>query len=445
MFNKILIANRGEIALRIIRACKELGIKTVAVYSEADGNSLHVRLADESVCIGAAPSRDSYLRMDNIISAADITGAEAIHPGFGFLSENPVFAQMVEEHGITFIGPKPEHVKIMGDKILAKDAMRALGVPLVPGSSGKVANFAEAKAIASDIGYPMLIKAACGGGGKGMQIVHTEHQLERAVTVAQMEARANFGDSSIFIEKYLQNPRHIEIQILADQHGNCVHLGERDCSIQRRHQKIWEEAPSPVMTEDMRATLGATCVNAMKGMGYRGVGTMEFLYEEGQFYFIEMNTRIQVEHPITEMVTGVDLIKEQIKVATGQKLPFTQADIHIKGHAIECRINAEDPNTFMPSPGTITFYHPPGGLGVRIDSHIYDGYKIPSHYDSLLGKLIVWAPTRPDCLNKLSSALDEYVIDGVQTLIPLHKRLTLHPAIIKGKFDIKWLETKFLV
>ncbi|MEK7654734.1 MAG: acetyl-CoA carboxylase biotin carboxylase subunit [Pseudomonadota bacterium] len=445
MFNKILIANRGEIALRIIRACKELGIKTVAVYSEADSNSLHVRLADESVCIGAAPSRDSYLRMDNIISAADITGAEAIHPGFGFLSENHVFAQMVEEHGITFIGPKPEHVKIMGDKILAKDAMRALGVPLVPGSAGKVATFAEAKAVAPDIGYPMLIKAACGGGGKGMQIVHTEHQLERAVTVAQMEARANFGDSSVFIEKYLQNPRHIEIQILADQHGNCVHLGERDCSIQRRHQKIWEEAPSPVMTEEMREALGATCVNAMKGMGYRGVGTMEFLFEDGQFYFIEMNTRIQVEHPITEMVTGVDLIKEQIKVAAGQKLLFTQADIHLKGHAIECRINAEDPDTFMPSPGTITFYHPPGGLGVRIDSHIYDGYKIPSHYDSLLGKLIVWAPTRADCLNKLSSALDEYVIDGVKTLIPLHKRLTLHPAIIKGKFDIKWLETKFLV
>ncbi len=439
-----MIANRGEIALRIIRACKELGIKTVAVYSEADINSLHVRLADESVCVGSALSKDSYLKMGNILSAADVTGAEAIHPGFGFLSENHVFAEMVEEHGITFIGPKPEHVKIMGDKILAKDAMRKFGVPLVPGSPGKIETISQAKDLAPSIGYPMLIKAACGGGGKGMQIVHTEHQLERAVSIAQMEARANFGDNSVFIEKFLQNPRHIEIQILADQHGNCIHLGERDCSLQRRHQKIWEEAPSPVVTEKMRSELGTICVNAMKQLGYRGVGTMEFLYENEQFYFIEMNTRIQVEHPVTEMVTGVDLIKEQIKVAAGEKLTMTQEDIRIKGHAIECRINAEDPETFMPSPGTITFYHPPGGLGVRIDSHIYDGYTIPPYYDSLLGKLIVWAPKRSDCLTRLSSALDEYVIDGVKTLIPLHKRLTLHPAIIKGKFDIKWLETKFL-
>ena len=444
MFSKILIANRGEIALRIIRACKELGVKTVAVYSTIDADSLHVRLADESVCIGPGPSRDSYLKMDNIISAADITGADAIHPGFGFLSENHIFAKMVEEHDITFIGPKPEHVKTMGDKVKAKNTMRALNVPLVPGSDGVIHNSDEARTVAQESGYPLLIKAASGGGGKGMQIVEEENSLDKAISVAQMEAQANFGDKSIFIEKFLKTPRHIEVQILADTHGNCIHLGERDCSIQRRHQKIWEEAPCPIMTPKMREEIGSICVKAMKEIGYRGVGTMEFLYEDGQFYFIEMNTRIQVEHTITETITDVDLIKEQIMAAAGMTLSLKQGDIHIRGHAVECRINAEDPETFMPSPGLVTFYHPPGGMGVRLDSHIYDGYRIPPTYDSLVGKLIVWGDNREHCLTRLKSVLDEYVIDGIKTLIPLHKELVRHPDVLSGDFHIKWLENIFL-
>jgi acetyl-CoA carboxylase biotin carboxylase subunit len=442
LFDKILIANRGEIALRILRACRDLGIKTVALHSTADVDSMHVRLADESVCIGPAPSRDSYLNMPAIISAADITGAKAVHPGVGFLSENSTFAHMVEEHGMVFIGPSPEHIDMMGDKITAKKTMIALGIPVVPGSEGGITSDEEALAVAQQIGYPILIKATNGGGGKGMKVATSSDHLLESLRLARKEAKANFGSEEVYMERYLKEPRHIEVQILADNHGNVVHLGERDCSIQRRHQKIWEEAPSPGLTDEKRRELGKIVTAAISKMGYRGVGTLEFLYEKGEFFFMEMNTRLQVEHPITEMVTGIDLVKEQIKVAAGLPLEFKQSDITITGHAIECRINAENAETFMPSPGLVTRYHAPGGWGVRIDSHLYQGYKIPSHYDSLVAKLIVYGHTRDECLRRVERALNEYVIEGIETIIPLHQRLAKDADIQRGAYDIHWLEKK---
>lgn len=442
LFDKILIANRGEIALRILRACREMGIKTVAVHSIADADSMHVRLADESVCIGAAPSRDSYLNMPAIISAADITGAKAIHPGVGFLSENSTFAQMVEEHGMVFIGPSPQHIDMMGDKITAKKTMIDLGIPVVPGSKGAVTTDEEARETAQEIGYPVLIKASNGGGGKGMKVAHHPDELISSLKLAQAEAKANFGNDEVYMERYLSKPRHIEVQILADHFGNAVHLGERDCSIQRRHQKIWEEAPSPGLNDEERAVLGNLVTAAISKMGYRGVGTLEFLYENGEFFFMEMNTRLQVEHPITEMVTGIDLVKEQIKVASGIPLAYKQSDIRIEGHAIECRINAENAETFIPSPGTITSYHAPGGWGVRIDSHLYQGYRVPPYYDSLVAKLVVYGHTREECIRRVDRALHEYVINGIDTLIPLHQQLTGEADILKGQYDIHWLEKK---
>lgn len=442
LFNKVLIANRGEIALRILRACKELGIKTVAVHSTADESSKHVRLADESVCIGPATSKDSYLKMSAIISAAEITGADAIHPGVGFLSENATFAQMIEEHGMTFIGPSPEHITMMGDKITAKRTMIDLGIPVVPGTDGAV-TVDNALEWAKKIGYPVLIKATSGGGGKGMKIANQDSEVVEAVRLAGVEAKANFGNDQVYMERYLGKPRHIEVQVIADIHGNAVNLGERDCSIQRRHQKVWEEAPSPALTPDLRKKLGDVVNQAMRKMGYRGVGTLEFLFENGEFFFMEMNTRIQVEHPITEMVTGVDLLKEQIKVACGFPLSFTQDDIVISGHAIECRINAEDPQTFTPSPGKITSYHSPGGFGIRVDSHLYDGYSVPPHYDSMVAKLIAYGKTRAEAIERVKRSLDEYVIDGIKTTIPLHKILANNEDMQKGEYDIHWLE-KFL-
>lgn len=442
LFNKILIANRGEVALRILRACREMGIKTVAIHSTADADSMHVRLADESVCIGPAPSRDSYLNIPAILSAADITGADAIHPGVGFLSENATFARMIEEHGITFIGPTPEHIEMMGDKITAKKTMIDLGVPVVPGSDGGIDTDEQAFEISESIGYPILIKATSGGGGKGMKVANNAEELPQALRLARAEAKANFGNDQVYMERYLRQPRHIEVQVLADTYGNAVHLGERDCSIQRRHQKIWEEAPSPGLNEQEREKLGKVVTNAMAKLGYRGVGTLEFLYEDGEFFFMEMNTRLQVEHPITEMVTGVDLVKEQIKVAAGIPLSFNQEDIHIKGHAIECRINAENDETFIPSPGLVTRYHTPGGWGVRIDSHLYQGYKVPPHYDSLVAKLVVYGHTRAECIKRVERALKEFVIEGVETIIPLHQRLTQEPDIQSGNYDIHWLEKK---
>lgn len=443
MIKKVLIANRGEIALRIHRACHEMGIQTVAVHSTADAKAMHVRLADESVCIGPAQARDSYLNMQALIAAATVSGADAIHPGYGFLSENADFAQMVEEHGFIFIGPSPEHIRIMGDKIIAKETVKRLGIPVVPGSDGPVLPNSAALEVAAGIGYPVLVKAAGGGGGKGMQIVRDPSQLEQAIQVASAEAQANFGNPEVFIEKFLERPRHIEIQVLADQHGNAVHLGERDCSLQRRHQKIWEEAPSPVITPEQRAELGGVCARACAELGYRGAGTFEFLYEDGRFYFIEMNTRIQVEHPVTEMITGIDLVQEQIRVAQGEALGYTQDDIIFRGHAIECRINAEHPETFMPSPGKILDYHTPGGLRVRIDSALYSGYQIPPYYDSLISKLIVHGNTRQECMRRLRRSLEEYVIDGVHTIIPLHQDLVRHPDIKAGNYSIHWL-TKYL-
>jgi acetyl-CoA carboxylase biotin carboxylase subunit len=440
MFKKVLIANRGEIALRIHRACRELGIPTVAVHSTADSDSMHVRLADESICIGPSPSRDSYLNMQSILSAAIVSGADAIHPGYGFLSENPLFAQMVEEHGMTFIGPSSEHIRMMGDKITAKEAVKALGIPVVPGSDGPVQPHESAYGLAQAIGYPVLIKAAGGGGGKGMQIVYDPENLLTAIDIAQTEAKANFGNDQVFMEKFLEKPRHIEIQVIADAYGHAVHLGERDCSLQRRHQKIWEEAPSPAITEAQRQSLGLSVAKAVSEMGYRGAGTFEFLYENGEFYFIEMNTRIQVEHPVTEMVTGIDLVQEQISVAMGNPLSFSQEDIVMKGHAIECRINAEHSETFFPSPGKITEYHPPGGFQVRVDSALYAGYRVPSHYDSLVAKLIVHGRDRQECLMRLRRALGEYVIGGIHTIIPLHQYLCDHPHMIAGDYDIHWLE-----
>ncbi|MGC1710504.1 MAG: acetyl-CoA carboxylase biotin carboxylase subunit [Methyloceanibacter sp.] len=439
MFDKILIANRGEIALRIERACKELGVATVAVHSTADADAMHVRLADESVCIGAAPSKSSYLNIPAIVAACEITGADAVHPGYGFLAENARFAEILEEHAITFIGPTAEHVRIMGDKILAKDTAQTLGIPVVPGS-GPVGDMEEARVFARDIGYPVLVKASAGGGGRGMKLALDESQIEPAVQTARNEARAAFGNDTVYLEKYLVHPRHIEVQVLADGLGNAIHLGERDCSLQRRHQKLWEEAPSPALNANERNRIGDIVAKAMRDLAYRGVGTVEFLYEDGEFYFIEMNTRLQVEHTITEMITGLDLVIEQIRIAAGAPLSLRQEDVRFNGHSIECRINAENPHTFRPSPGTITHFHPPGGLGVRVDSGAYAGYTIPPYYDSLIGKLIVHARTRNECLMRLKRALGEFVVDGIETTIPLFTSLISEPDIVDGNYDIHWLE-----
>ena len=440
MFDKILIANRGEIALRILRAAKELGIQTVAVHSTADADAMHVRLADESVCIGPPAARDSYLNIPSIIAACEITGADAVHPGYGFLSENARFAEVLAHHNIGFIGPKAEHIRVMGDKIEAKRTAKRLGIPCVPGSEGGVEDPVEAKRIAAEIGYPVLVKAASGGGGRGMKVARSEAELEQALGLARTEAKAAFGDDAVYLEKYLEKPRHIEVQVLGDGRGNAVHLAERDCSLQRRHQKVWEEGGSPVISEAVRAEIGGICAAAMRDLKYLGAGTVEFLYEDGRFYFIEMNTRIQVEHPVTEMITGIDLVNEQIRVAAGQGLSVRQSDIRVSGHAIECRINAEHPATFRPSPGLITYFHPPGGLGVRVDSAVFQGYRIPPHYDSLIGKLIVHGRTRDECLARLRRALDEFVVDGVDTTLPLFRTLVRNPEVMAGDYDIHWLE-----
>ena len=437
---KILIANRGEIALRIHRAAHEMGIKTVAVHSTADSDAMHVRLADEAICIGPPSATDSYLNIPAIISAAEISHADAIHPGYGFLSENAQFAEIVESHDIKWIGPKPEHIRTMGDKVEAKRTAGALGLPLVPGSDGAIEDVGEAKAIAREIGYPVIIKAASGGGGRGMKVVNSEEELETQMQQAGSEAKAAFGDATVYLEKYLGNPRHNEFQIFGDGHGEAVHLGERDCSLQRRHQKVLEEAPSPVLATAERDRMGTICAKAMADMGYRGAGTIEFLWENGEFYFIEMNTRLQVEHPVTEMITGIDLVREQIRVAEGKPLSFTQDEVTFTGHAVECRINAEDPRTFMPSPGTVTWYHPPGGLYVRVDSGLYHGYKVPPYYDSMIAKLIVYGQTREGCLMRLRRALGEFVIEGMKTTIPLHQRLLEEPDFQNGNYTIKWLE-----
>jgi acetyl-CoA carboxylase, biotin carboxylase subunit len=440
MFDKILIANRGEIALRILRACKELGIATVAVHSTADADAMHVRLADESVCIGPPPSKDSYLNVPALLAACEITGADAVHPGYGFLSENARFAEILADHNLHFIGPKAEHIRLMGDKIEAKKTAKKLGIPVVPGSDGAVGAGDDAVAIAKEIGFPVLVKAASGGGGRGMKVAQTEGDLMLALSTAANEARSAFGDASVYLEKYLQKPRHIEIQVLGDGRGGAIHLGERDCSLQRRHQKVWEEGPSPALDAAARAKIGNTVATAMRQLKYLGVGTVEFLYEDGEFYFIEMNTRIQVEHPVTEMITGIDLVNEQIKVAAGGVLPYKQSDIVFQGHAIECRVNAEHPVSFRPSPGRITYYHPPGGLGVRVDSAVYQGYTIPPHYDSLMGKLIVHGRTRTECLMRLRRALDEFVVDGIDTTLPLFRTLVRTKDILDGAYDIHWLE-----
>ena len=437
---KLLIANRGEIALRIHRACHEMGIKTVAVHSTADADAMHVRLADEAICIGPPAAKDSYLNVAAIISAAEISGADAIHPGYGFLSENAQFAEIVEAHNIAFVGPKPEHIRIMGDKVEAKRTAGALGLPLVPGSDGALSSIDEAKAVAAKIGYPVLIKAASGGGGRGMKVVPSEDLLETSMKQAGNEAKAAFGDDTVYMEKYLGNPRHIEFQVFGDGNGNAIHLGERDCSLQRRHQKVLEEAPSPVLSTAERDKMGEVVRKAMADMGYRGAGTIEFLWEDGEFYFIEMNTRLQVEHPVTEMITGIDLVREQIRVAEGKQLSVEQADIEFKGHAIECRINAEDPRTFAPSPGTVTSYHVPGGMHVRVDSGLYQGYRVPPYYDSMIGKLIVYGRTREGCIMRLRRALEEYVIEGMKTTIPLHQKLLTDPDFLNGDYTIKWLE-----
>ena len=440
MFEKVLIANRGEIALRIHRACREMGIKTVAVHSTADADAMHVRLADEAVCIGPPSPAQSYLNIPAIISAAEITRADAIHPGYGFLSENAKFAEIVLEHGMTWIGPSPEHIQLMGDKVMAKRTAAELGLPLVPGSDGPLANFEEARAVAAQIGYPVLIKAASGGGGRGMKVVQSEDELESLMSQAKAEAKAAFGDDTVYMEKYLSNPRHIEYQVLGDTHGNAVHLGERDCSLQRRHQKVLEEAPSPALSATQRAEMGEIVRAAIEKMGYVGAGTMEFLYEDEKFYFIEMNTRLQVEHPVTEMISGLDLVREQIRVAAGLPLSVTQKDVRLEGHAIECRINAEDPRTFTPAPGQVTDYHAPGGLHVRVDSALYDGYKIPPYYDSMIAKLIVYGQNRNDALMRLKRALEEFVIHGPKTTIPLHQALIENPDFLNGDYSIKWLE-----
>ncbi len=440
LFHKILIANRGEIALRIQRACRELGIPTVAVHSTADATAMHVRLADESVCIGPPSARESYLNIPAILSAAAITGADAIHPGYGFLSENARFAEMVEAHGLTFIGPSPAHIRMMGDKIAAKTAMAGLGVPLVPGSDGAVADLDDAREVAGRIGYPVLIKAAAGGGGRGMKVAASEASLEEAWRVARTEAASAFGNDQVYIEKYLDQPRHIELQVLADGHGHVVHFGERDCSLQRRHQKLLEEAGSPVLDAAARDALGARVTTALSRLGYRNAGTLEFLYQDGQFAFIEMNTRLQVEHPVSELIAGIDLVKEQIRLAAGEPLGYTQADIHFSGHAIECRINAEDPVTFSPTPGRVNVFHPPGGPGVRVDSALYAGYTVPPYYDSLVAKLIVHAPSRAEAIARLARALDEFVIDGIKTTLSLHQRIVRDREFLAGEYTIHWLE-----
>ncbi len=440
MFQKILIANRGEIALRIQRACRELGIPTVAVHSTADSEAMHVRLADESVCIGPPAAKDSYLNIPAILSAAAITGADALHPGYGFLSENANFAEMVEAHGLTFIGPASQHIRMMGDKITAKTTMAELGVPLVPGSDGAVPDLASARTVANRIGYPVLIKAAAGGGGRGMKVARRPEELEDAFSLARTEARTAFGNDAVYIEKYLDRPRHIELQIFADAHGNVVHFGERDCSLQRRHQKLLEEAGSPALSKAARDALGEVATNALTRIGYRNAGTLEFLYQDGQFAFIEMNTRLQVEHPVTEMVCGVDLVREQIRIAAGAPLGYGQADITFTGHAIECRITAEDPTTFMPTPGRVTAFHAPGGLGVRVDSALYAGYFVPPFYDSMVAKLIVHAPNRAEAISRLRRALAEFAISGIQTTIPLHQRIVEDPTFQAGDYTIHWLE-----
>ncbi len=440
MFRKILIANRGEIALRIQRACRELGISTVAVHSTADSEAMHVRLADESVCIGPPPAKDSYLNIPAILSAAAISGADAIHPGYGFLSENARFAEMVEAHGMAFIGPSSDHIAMMGDKIAAKAAMASMGVPLVPGSAGAVPDMETARSVAAKIGYPVLIKAAAGGGGRGMKVARTPADLEDAFRTARTESRAAFGNDAVYIEKFLDRPRHIELQVLADCHGEVVHFGERDCSLQRRHQKLLEEAGSPAITSAQRDALGETATAALRKLGYRNAGTLEFLYQDGQFAFIEMNTRLQVEHPVTEMLCGIDLVREQIRIAEGAHLGYLQRDITFTGHAIECRITAEDPATFTPTPGRVTAFHAPGGLGVRVDSALYAGYFVPPYYDSMVAKLIVHAPTRMDAINRLRRALDEFAVVGIQTTIPLHRRIVDDPEFQAGDYTIHWLE-----
>ena len=440
MFDKILIANRGEIALRVVRAAREMGIATVAVHSTADADAMHVRMADESICIGPPPSPQSYLSVPAIMSACEITGAQAIHPGYGFLSENASFVQVVEDHGITFIGPTAEHIRVMGDKISAKETMKDLGVPCVPGSEGGVPDVAAAKALGDEIGYPVIVKATAGGGGKGMKVAKSEAEMERAFQTARAEAKANFGNDAVYIEKYLTTPRHIEIQIFGDGKGNAVHLGERDCSLQRRHQKVFEEAPGPAISPEERARIGKTCADAVARLGYAGAGTIEFLYENGEFYFIEMNTRLQVEHPVTEGIVGVDLVREQIRVASGLPLSFSQDDLKINGHAIEVRINAEKLPSFAPCPGKITQYHAPGGLGVRMDSALYDGYRVPPYYDSLVGKLIVHGRDRPEALSRLSRALGELIVDGIDTTVPLFHALLAEEDILRGAYDIHWLE-----
>jgi acetyl-CoA carboxylase biotin carboxylase subunit len=440
MFEKILIANRGEIALRVLRACKELGIHTVAVHSTADADAMHVRLADESVCIGPPPARESYLNIPALLAACEITGADAVHPGYGFLSENARFAEILGEHGVHFIGPKPEHIRLMGDKIEAKRTAKRLGIPVVPGSDGGVTTDADAHAVAREIGFPLLVKAAAGGGGRGMKVALTADDLGAALATARAEAKAAFGDDAVYLERYLQQPRHIEIQVLGDGNGRAIHLGERDCSLQRRHQKVLEESPSPALNASERNAIGEVVAKAMREIKYIGVGTVEFLYEDGQFYFIEMNTRIQVEHPVTEMITDIDLILEQIRVANGGGLTIEQKDVKFHGHAIECRVNAENPVSFRPSPGKIVHYHPPGGMGVRIDSAAYQGYTIPPYYDSLLGKLIVHGKSRAECLMRLRRALDEFVVDGIETTLPLFRALVREKDIVDGTYDIHWLE-----
>ncbi len=443
MIDKILIANRGEIALRILRACRELGVKTVAVHSEADRDLKHVRLADESVCIGPNPSTDSYLNVPALISAAELTDTVAIHPGYGFLSENAEFAERVEECGFIFIGPKPESIRTMGDKVAAIEAMKKTGVPTVPGSDGPLGTDDETNMrIAKEIGFPIIIKAAGGGGGRGMRVVHSEAALHNAISLTKAEAGAAFNNDVVYMEKFLENPRHVEIQVLADTHGNAIHLGERDCSMQRRHQKVIEEAPAPGITDEMRATIGERCAQACVDIGYRGAGTFEFLYEDGEFYFIEMNTRVQVEHPVTEMITGVDIVKEQILIAAGEPLSYKQSDITINGHAMECRLNAEDPDTFMPSPGTILNYHAPGGPGIRVDTHIYNGYRVPPYYDSMIGKLISHGPTREVAMARMRNALSEVVIDGIKTNVPLQQELFRDAAFQAGGTNIHYLEKK---
>jgi acetyl-CoA carboxylase, biotin carboxylase subunit len=440
MFDKILIANRGEIALRVLRACKELGIATVAVHSTADDDAMHVRLADESVCIGPPPSKDSYLNIPALLAACEISGADAVHPGYGFLSENARFAEILAEHNVHFIGPRPEHIRLMGDKIAAKRAAKELGIPVVPGSDGGIGSDAQAERLAREVGYPLMLKAAAGGGGRGMRVVTGPAELAGAMAAARAEAKAAFGDDTLYVEKYLKRPRHIEIQVLGDGNGGAIHLGERDCSLQRRHQKLWEEGPSPALNSDARDQIGETVAKAMRAIKYQGVGTVEFLYEDDKFYFIEMNTRIQVEHPVTEMITDIDLVLEQIRVAAGGGLQLTQGQVKFHGHAIECRINAENPVSFRPSPGKIVHYHPPGGLGVRVDSAVYHGYTIPPYYDSLVGKLIVHGKTRSECLMRLKRALDEFVVDGIETTLPLFRALAREKDVIDGQYHIHWLE-----